>query len=280
METELTYGSDYHGLPVTSIRSGDGMEIVPDVYAVTVQIVNVIFVGLPGSREWVLVDAGMPGSADTILSASESRFGAGSRPQAIVLTHGHFDHVGAVIELVEAWDVPVYAHEKELPFLTGKAAYPPADPRVSSGLVARMSPWFPNEPIHLGDRARPLPSDGTVPGMPEWRWLPTPGHTIGHVSLFRSADRVLIAGDAFVTVNQESLYKVFTQTMEIGGPPQYFTTDWPKARESVAALEALKPDHAVTGHGIPLSGSELAENLKLLVDEFDRIAVPEHGKYV
>ena len=40
--------------------------------------------------------------------------------------------------------------------------------------------------------------------MPGWRWVHTPGHTAGHVSLFRDADRTLIAGDAFVTTKQES----------------------------------------------------------------------------
>lgn len=49
-----------------------------------------------------------------------------------------------------------------------------------------------------------LPSDGSVPGPSEWRWLHTPGHTAGHVSLFRERDGLLLAGDALATVDQDS----------------------------------------------------------------------------
>ncbi|GMK37768.1 MBL fold metallo-hydrolase [Paenibacillus sp. CCS19] len=280
METEMKYGEDYHYLPVTSINSGVGLEAASDVYVVTIQIVNVCFVSIPDRDNWVLVDAGMPKSADDIIAAAEERFGTDARPDAIVLTHGHFDHVGAIIELIERWNVPVYAHEQELPYLTGGRAYPPADPSASSGLVAKMSPWFPNEPIQLGSRVTALSPDGSIPEMPGWQWIHTPGHTPGHVSLFRGADKVLIAGDAFVTVKQESIYKVFTQKAEISGPPKYFTTDWQEAHYSVNKLAALHPAVAVTGHGVPLSGDELTASLQQLVDGFDTIAVPGQGKYV
>ena len=106
-------------LPVTTITSGDGQEAAPDLYCLPVQIVNVCFAGNP-EGEWVLIDAGMPRSADTILREAEERFG-GSKPRAVVLTHGHFDHVGAIVDLVRHWNVPVYAHERELPYLTGRA---------------------------------------------------------------------------------------------------------------------------------------------------------------
>ena len=136
--------------------------------------------------------------------------------EAIILTHGHFDHVGSLADLLEDWKVPVYAHELELPYLTGKKKdYPPGDPGVDSGLVAKISPMFPNHGIKLSEHIHMLPQDGTVPAMTGWKSIHTPGHTPGHISLFRSQDRVLIAGDAFVTVKQESLYKVLTQTQEI-----------------------------------------------------------------
>ena len=93
-------------------------------------------------------------------------------------------------------------------------------------------------------------------------------------------DRTLIAGDAFVTVKQEYLYKVITQEQEISGPPRYLTTDWKAAKESVLKLEKLKPLTAVTGHGIPMSGELLSTSLKTLVQEFDKIAVPDYGKYI
>ena len=268
-------------LPMTSLTSGLGQEVLPDLYCYTNQIVNVCFVGDPEkTNEWVLVDTGMPESADRIIDAVEERFGKNRKPIAIVLTHGHFDHVGAVVDLVEKWEVPVYAHEAELPFLTGKSSYPEPDGSVEGGLVAKMSPMFPNEPVDLGNNVETLPSDGSVPDMPGWRWIHTPGHAPGHISLFRDEDRALIAGDAFVTVKQESLYNVITQDKEINGPPRYLTTDWDAARESVQKLEALKPAVAVTGHGQPMSGEELSDGLERLVNEFDRIAIPDYGRYV
>ncbi|MFS0775550.1 MBL fold metallo-hydrolase [Neobacillus sp. 3P2-tot-E-2] len=280
MDKEISYGSDYKFIPATSIASGIGIEVLPDLYCHTIQIVNICLVGNPETKNFVLVDAGMPDSANEIISVTEERFGANSRPQAIILTHGHFDHVGAIIELINHWNVPVYAHELELPFLTGKLSYPEPDPTVEGGLVAKMSPMFPNEPINLGDHIQTLPSDGSVPHLSGCRWIHTPGHTPGHVSLFRDQDRSLIAGDAFITVKQDSLYKVLTQEMEINGPPRYLTTDWQAAWESVKTLEALKPTVAVTGHGKPLSGEMLANGLNKLVSEFEQIAIPDYGKYV
>lgn len=236
---------------------------------------------LCGQRDgWVLVDAGLAGAAEPIIDAAETRFGAGAKPTAIVLTHGHFDHVGAFPTIFERWDVPVYAHPIELPHLTGKAEYPPPDPTVGKGVMALLSFAYPNKPIDLGPRVKPLPEDGSVPGMPGWRWLHTPGHTDGHVSLFRDADRCLIAGDAFVTTEQESLYAVMTQKLEINGPPAYFTPDWASARRSVEALAALDPEIAATGHGTPMRGEPLRQGLATLARDFDRLAVPAHGRYV
>lgn len=265
-------------IPVTSIMSGKGHAYLPDLYVLPVQIVNVCFVGKTG--QWVLVDAGMPKSAKKIIEEADKHFSLNDRPQAIILTHGHFDHVGALLELVEHWGVKVYAHEQELPYLTGRANYPKGDSTVNGGLISELSPLFPNHGIDLGEHVLPLPADGSVPGMPEWRWISTPGHTPGHISLFRDQDRSLIAGDAFVTVKQESLYKVIMQKQEISGPPKYFTTDWPSAQESVNKLAELKPRLAVTGHGIPMAGQILEQNLSKLVRDFERIAIPEEGRFV
>lgn len=251
-------------------------EVLPDLAYMRVMIVNLCFVGHAGapSGSWTLVDAGLPGAAGTIIDAAHHRFGTGSRPSAIVLTHGHFDHVGAIKDLVEEWNVPVYAHEGELPFLTGKMDYMEPDPGVDPGLMAKVSPLYPEKAIDLGDRVQPLPRDGRVPGMPGWRWVHTPGHTPGHVALFRESDRALIAGDAFTTTKQESAMSVMTQKKTIQGPPKYLTPDWQKAWESVRRLEALKPNVAVTGHGLPLRGDELATHLAVLAADFDRIAIP------
>lgn len=156
--------------------------------------------------------------------------------------------------MVNEWNVPVYAHELEIPYLTGQKSYPEPDATVEGGMVAKMSPLFPNEPINLGKHVEGLPEDGSVPHLPAFRWIHTTGHAEGHVSLFREGDKVLLAGDAFVTVKQDSLYKVFTQEQEISGPPRYLTPDWEASEQSVKKLAQLHPTIAVTGHGLPLSG--------------------------
>lgn len=280
MDNSISYGADYKYIPATSVGSGIGMEVLPDIYYHTIQIVNICLVGKPNSNEFVLVDAGMPHSAEEIIAVVEERFGINKQPKAIILTHGHFDHVGSIIELVNKWGIPVYAHELELPFLTGKESYPKPDPTVEGGSIAKMSFIFPVAPINLGDHVEALPSDGTVPFMPGFQWIHTPGHTPGHVSLFREEDRALIVGDAFVTVKQEYLYKVFTQEQEISGPPRYLTPDWEKSRDSVNNLAKLKPKVAITGHGLPMTGELLTSNLHLLVTDFDSIAMPSYGKYI
>lgn len=218
----------------------------------------------------------MPYSAKKIIDVIEERFGANRQPRAIILTHGHFDYVGAIVELIELWQVHVFAHELELLFLRGEKCYPQLDATVEGGLIAKIFPIFPVEVIRLGERVRPLPDDGTVPYMPGFQWIHTPGHRPGHVSFFRDEDKLLIAGDAFVTVKQEYIYKVFTQEQEISGPPRYLTTDWTAALESVKKLEALHPAIAITGHGLPMMGNVLMENLYELVQNFDRIAVPDY----
>jgi len=256
------------------------MQVTSDVLSVRTLIANVVLIGEPGARDWVLVDAGIPYSGAMILRAVRDRFGTELRPRAILLTHGHFDHVGALKQLAARWDVPVYAHERELPHLTGKTAYAPPDPTVGGGLMARLSPLYPRKAIDLGARVRCLPPGGEVPCLPDWRWIHTPGHTDGHVAFFRERDRVLIAGDAFTNVKQESALAVLTQRPEIHGPPMYFTTDWGAAAHSVRRLQALKPAAAVTGHGVPLKGEALARGLLVLAQNVERMAVPDHGMYV
>jgi glyoxylase-like metal-dependent hydrolase (beta-lactamase superfamily II) len=256
--------------------------IAPDLAYLRSGIVNLYLYGQPGtaSGSWVLIDAGLPGSASKIIRAAEEWIGPWARPAAIVLTHGHFDHVGAVRTLANRWDVPVYAHRLELPYLTGRSSYPPPDPRVGGGAMAALSPLYPRGPIDLGNRIRELPEDGTVPGMPGWRWIHTPGHTPGHVSLFRDEDRTLIAGDAIVTTKTESASAVLTQRPELHGPPAYYTSDWGAARRSVEALASLEPLRIASGHGPPLQGTRMLAGLHQLAQNFEQLAMPRQGRYL
>jgi glyoxylase-like metal-dependent hydrolase (beta-lactamase superfamily II) len=261
---------------------GKTFQVTESVAGLRIGIVNVYFFGSPnaGDGRWVLIDAGLHGSDERIIHAAEALYGEGTRPAAIVMTHGHFDHVGALRDLALLWDVPIYAHELELPYLDGRSAYPPPDPTVGGGAMATLSRLYPRGPIDVSEWLRTLPADGAVPGMPGWRWIHTPGHTPGHVSLFHAPDGTLVAGDAFVTTKQESMLAALTQRPEIHGPPAYYTTDWKSAKASVRWLSALEPEVAATGHGRPLRGPLMREGLRMLAENFDMLAVPKHGRYV
>jgi glyoxylase-like metal-dependent hydrolase (beta-lactamase superfamily II) len=264
----------------------DGMhQIAADVAYKRLGMVNVVYFGAAAvgpqvPTPWVLIDAGLPGTSTLIAHAAEEHFGKANLPVAIVLTHGHIDHVGALEDLAQLWDVPIYAHELERPYLDGTKSYPPPDPSVGGGMMSLTSPLFSRGPIDVSRWLRTLPDDGAVPGMPGWRWIHTPGHTPGHVSLFRQSDRTMIVGDAFITTKQESAYAVATQRPELHGPPMYFTPDWASARESVRRLAPLQPELVITGHGRPLEGAEMRQALDTLARDFDEVAVPKHGRYV
>lgn len=146
-------------------------------------------------------------------------------------------------------------------------------------MMSLLSPLYPRGPINVSRWLHTLPADGAVPQMPGWRWIHTPGHTPGHVSLWREADRTLIAGDAFITTGQESAYAVATQRPEMHGPPMYYTQNWVDASGSVKTLAQLEPELAITGHGHALSGGALRQSLHQLAQNFESIAVPKQSHY-
>ncbi len=248
-------------------------EIAPGVWYLPIVMANVYFIG-EKNGPWVLVDAGVRGGCWRIRQAAMDTFG--QAPECIVLTHGHFDHVGGLPQLAQEWNVPVYSHAMETPFLNGSSDYPPPDPTVG-GFMAQMSRMFPHSGIDLGIHLRTLPEGGTVPGIDGWRWIHTPGHTSGHVSLFREDDRSLIAGDAVITVNQENAAKLMTQLREFRNPPVYLTQDWEAARRSVERLAKLRPNMVATGHGLPVGGNWVPDELERFAANF---TPPDHGRYV
>ena len=254
--------------------------VAPGVWRLKDIFVNVYMIQNREGTEWVLVDAGLKSTASKIRNLVAELFGKGSTPKAIIMTHAHFDHRGSLIELAEEWGVPVYCHHMERPYLTGQAAYPPPDPSVGGGALALLSFTCPKEPINAETHLRELPEDGIVPELEDWKWMHTPGHTPGHISLFREKDGVLIAGDAFVTTMQESLLAVITQKRYVCGPPKYFTPDWGAAARSVKTLAALEPNVIATGHGHAMYGNEARKELHKLAREFWKLGMPASGRYV
>lgn len=255
--------------------------VAPGVWRMKDIFVNVFVMQNREGTGWILVDTGLKSSAEKIKTMVQDIFGsAGSTPNCIVMTHGHFDHRGSLLQLADEWGVPVYCHHMERPYLTGKASYPPADPAVGGGLMATLSFVYPHGPINIEEHVNELPEDGSVPGLEDWRWIHTPGHTPGHISLFREKDGVLVAGDAITTTIAESAISVMLQNKIVLGPPKYLTPDWGAATRSVKALAELEPNVIVTGHGQAMYGDEARKQLHKLSKDFWQRGIPAKGRYV
>jgi len=251
--------------------------VAPDVYRVSTGISNAYLVVVSGGG-YVVIDAGDKGYGEKIRRAAEDLF-EHVRPNAILLTHGHFDHAGGVPELLAVWpDVPVFAHALELPYLNQDVRYPPGDPTVG-GVMAEMSRFLDtSRPTRLPRHAEAFAEEaGELDMMPGWQLRPTPGHTPGHVSFWNEEERILIAGDAVVTMNQDNPLVLISGRPVIDHPPPYATYNWHHARQSARALAELEPLHLLAGHGKPISGGHVAKELSRFAANFP---APKRGRYV
>jgi glyoxylase-like metal-dependent hydrolase (beta-lactamase superfamily II) len=253
--------------PMDSIADG--------IYGLRIIFVNVFGIS-HGNGSWTLIDAGLPFSESYIRNWAEKQFG--TPPNALVLTHGHFDHVSAAAGLADHWDIPIYAHFLERPYLTGEKEYPAPNVSAGGGLMTLLSPLLPRGPVNLGKRLRDLQNAGEpfADEMPGWQLIHTPGHTPGHISLFRAEGNVLLPADAFCTTRQESFFEAaMAQKPELHGPPAYFTWNWKLAQQSVERLSRFDPLVIAPGHGKPIAGATVAAALRQLAARFEEIAVPE-----
>lgn len=249
---------------------------------------NVYFV--QSGSSWVLIDAAVANCGQLIRRTAESLFGANTCPASILLTHNHPDHAGSAAELARMWDCPVYVHPDELPYVaiedlsTIEKYANPLDRWIILPIL-RIMPQRRVEAMlssaSIKDVVRAFDPGAAVPGLPDWECIPTPGHTPGQVAFFRTNDRVLITGDAIVTVNLNSFrgflwWGLRRHKQRVSGPPWYSTWNWRAAKESVARLAGLEPRVLATGHGVPMSGENIARELRAFADHFSGRIAEKH----
>jgi glyoxylase-like metal-dependent hydrolase (beta-lactamase superfamily II) len=253
-------------------------KIAPDVYCMEtgkgIMQSNVYFVRSGSS--WALIDTAWANSAQSIKKTAESLFGANTRPASILMTHWHPDHAGSALELAQMWGCPLYLHPDELPMGTGDISIleqfaGPIDRRVVLPLIRVLPKRWAESMLkqpNFKDIAHAFDLSTSVPGLPDWKCIPTPGHTPGHVSFFRASDRVLITGDAVVTMKLNSLWGLLLNKQGLSGPPWYTTWSWQEAKESVAVLAKLEPLVLACGHGLPMTSAGTARDLQAFADHF------------
>jgi deazaflavin-dependent oxidoreductase (nitroreductase family) len=228
---------------------------------------------------WALIDTGSASCDRLITQAAESLFGAGTRPASILLTHDHPDHSASAAELAQAWGCPVYVHPDELSLTAALAAADyasfmqyanPLDRWIILPLLRIIPPLKAKSVMQVARLEKVVRAldPNAVPGLPDWQCVPTPGHTPGHVAYFRPSDRVLIAGDAIVTVRLNSVRGLLFQQPGLSGPPWYTTWSWRAAKQSASDLARLEPRILAGGHGVPMTGPNTAHDVQAFAERF------------
>ena len=194
---------------------------------------NVMNVYLVGD---VLVDAASRHAARRILRQLDGR-----PLGAHVVTHAHPDHQGATHAVCERRGAPLWAGERDADALEdGRVAERQPDHPMN-----RLSEWaFAGPPHPVALRLR---EGDAVAGFAV---LDTPGHSAGHISLWRESDRTLLLGDVAFGCNP------LTGVPGLHEPPDFFTPDPPRNRESLRRLGELGPALVLFGHGPPLRDPE------------------------
>jgi glyoxylase-like metal-dependent hydrolase (beta-lactamase superfamily II) len=181
---------------------------------------NCYVVTHPGSGDCLVVD---PGAEEAFLDAYLASRNV--TPQKIVLTHGHFDHLGAADALMQRYGIPCEAHANEERLVRQAATYAFRFERGAALRVPRGLTYFTGE-SSLSWNGRPVDV------------LPTPGHTAGSVAL--------VLGGAFVFTGDTLFH-------EYVGPTTYPESDPAAIVASVALLLDTLADACVIfpGHGKP-----------------------------
>jgi len=203
-----------------------------DVRAFTVGPVseNCYLARVDGADRGIIVDPG--DEAERILAAVEA---LGIDVDAILLTHCHFDHIGAVAPVAKATRAPVYCPEIEVPLLTDIMAYVP---------WPGFGPFESHDPEHTVAGGEHLSMAGL-----EIDVLFTPGHSPGHVTYAIPDEGALFSGDV--------LFKGSVGRVDLPGG------DWDTLLESIRGLVEGYPEETVVypGHmAVTTLGAERASN--------------------
>jgi glyoxylase-like metal-dependent hydrolase (beta-lactamase superfamily II) len=229
---------------------------------------------LDAGLSWVLVDAGWGSDGPRIQAAARSVLAPGLVPEAILLTHAHPDHSGAAGELAEAWRCPVYAHPDELAIATGDFAAMethagPLDRWLILPLMRAIGRQRREAALarsSLAGTVQALGPGGAIPGLDGWAWVHTPGHTPGHVAYVRARDRVVLSGDAVLTLEVNTLAGMLLGRQGLSGPPWYTTWDRQAAVASIGVIAGLEPSVLAAGHGRPLVGPGTAAEVRAFAE--------------
>jgi glyoxylase-like metal-dependent hydrolase (beta-lactamase superfamily II) len=220
------------------------MEVLPGVHWVEgIRGGNVFLLEEPQSL--TLVDAGLPGSHDRILRFIQSLGRESKDLKAVVITHGHIDHLGSAAALRRRTGAQVWAHAAEV---TRDAEGNPLVTQWSNPGPLRR--WL--SPRLTADR---LLEDGEVlPVLGGLQVLHTPGHTPGSICLLLERHQALFTGDMLLSNGQRLSRSFFFP----GANPQDY---W----QSLRRLAALEFQAVLTGHGPPCL-QEGPQRLRTLLD--------------
>lgn len=204
---------------------------------------------------WVLVDGGVdtPDAWQVLDAAVRAAAGGWREVGTLVVTHMHVDHVGLAARVKEASGASLIMGRLDAERAEHAALHPEEEAAYRARLLERAGapPELRRRMADAGRTAAPAPfmpadvrvegESGELPGVAGWRWVWTPGHTAGHISLLRERDGLLIAGDAVLPR--------ITPTIGVNRQRADPVGDY---LDALARLEALDITRVLPGHGEPI----------------------------